>query len=467
VPLLNYDLAYGGRAAQAHEKEHWVVVAKRGVSSAKLEELCKSVKGCERVGHPSEGGVPFFEVHSTEQELEQVLALAPGQMEFAEPDGMFYLDPEESEEPAQSKSWGLDRVDAPNRFADGTGAHIYVLDTGIRISHNDFTSRASAAIDLTSNTLKECNGEANCGNDAQGHGTHCAGTAGGLEYGVATKAKIYAGKVLSDQGSGSWSWSYDSLDWLATKSQRPAISSMSLGGSGTQEAMRRAVDSAVQAGVMVVVAGGNSNRDACFFSPAFVPSAVTVGSTQLGDRRSGFSNFGSCTEIWAPGSAIVSLSHRSDTGTASLSGTSMACPHVSGGAALVFGQSPTLTPEAVLAQLVEKAEKGSITDLKDGDVNVLLWVGSGPAPVPAPTPVPPPPLQCPDFASSRQPDRDGDCQCANTFLCSTDQVSRNCPSSGGNGAFGGRYFLADCETCRCYEFLRNGDSVQVPVPPLH
>jgi len=168
VPLLNYDLAYGGRAAQAHEKEHWVVVAKRGVSSAKLEELCKSVKGCERVGHPSEGGVPFFEVHSTEQELEQVLALAPGQMEFAEPDGMFYLDPEESEEPAQSKSWGLDRVDAPNRFADGTGAHIYVLDTGIRISHNDFTSRASAAIDLTSNTLKECNGEANCGNDAQG-----------------------------------------------------------------------------------------------------------------------------------------------------------------------------------------------------------------------------------------------------------------------------------------------------------
>jgi len=228
---------------------------------------------------------------------------------------------------------------------------------------------------------------------------------------------------------------------------------MSLGGSGTQEAMRRAVDSAVQAGVMVVVAGGNSNRDACFFSPAFVPSAVTVGSTQLGDRRSGFSNFGSCTEIWAPGSAIVSLSHRSDTGTASLSGTSMACPHVSGGAALVFGQSPTLTPEAVLAQLVEKAEKGSITDLKDGDVNVLLWVGSGPAPVPAPTPVPPPPLQCPDFASSRQPDRDGDCQCANTFLCSTDQVSRNCPSSGGNGAFGGRYFLPDCETCRCYPSL--------------
>jgi len=453
VPLLNYDLAYGGRAAQKDEKEHWVVVAKRGVSTAKLEELCKSVKGCERVGHPSEGGVPFFEVHSTEEELEQVLALAPGQMEFAEPDGMFYLDPEESVEPAQSKSWGLDRVNAPNRFATGEGAHIYVLDTGIRISHTDFGNRASHAIDLTSNTVRECNGEPDCGNDAQGHGTHCAGTAGGAEFGVAIGAKIYSGKVLSDQGSGSWSWSYDALDWLATKSSKPAVSSMSLGGSGTQDAMRVAVDTAVAAGVVVVVAGGNSNRDACFFSPAFVPSAVTVGSTDRADRRSGFSNFGTCTEIWAPGSDIASLSHLSDTGSRSLSGTSMACPHVSGGAALVFEGNPLFSPAQVLSDLLDRSEKDSLTNLRPGDTNALLWVGSNPAPVPAPTPAPPPALECPDFAASRQPDRDGDCQCANRFLCSTDRTTRNCPSSGGNGAFGGRYFLPTCEACRCYRSL--------------
>merc|ERR1740139_749325 len=155
-------------------------------------------------------------------------------MEFAEPDGMIYLDPEESVEAAQSRSWGLDRVDAPNRFTTGEGAHIYVLDTGIRVSHTDFGNRASTAFDLTSGTLRECNGEADCANDHSGHGTHCAGTAGGTEFGVAIGAKIYAGKVLSDQGSGSWSWSYEALDWLATKANNPAISSMSLGGSGTQ-----------------------------------------------------------------------------------------------------------------------------------------------------------------------------------------------------------------------------------------
>merc|ERR1711957_105814 len=165
---------------------------------------------------------------------------------------------------------------------------------------------------------------------------------------------------------------------------RPSIASMSLGGSGTQAAMKTAVDGAVAAGVVVVVAGGNSNRDACTFSPAFVPSAVTVGSTDSTDKRSSFSNYGSCTEIWAPGSAITSAGVRDDTGSSTFSGTSMACPHVSGGAALVLGESPTKSPAKVLVDLVDRAEKGAISDLKNGDVNVFLWVGSGPAPVPSP-----------------------------------------------------------------------------------
>eukprot|EP01084_Bolivina_argentea_P143035 251245_1 len=438
VPILNYDLA---RVQQGDEAEHWVVIAKAGVKDERLKELCESVKHCERLGHPSSGGVPFFEVFATMSELETVLASAPGELEFVEPDGEISLDPEEMDAEMTSASWGLGRVGADSAYATGAGAHIYVLDTGVRSSHNDFGRRAAPAIDLTSNTLVECEPEdSSCAGDVQGHGTHCAGTAGGSTYGVAVGAKIWAGKVLSDQGGGSWSWSYDALDWLATKANRPAISSMSLGGQGTQSAMQTAVDTAVSAGVTVVVAAGNSNSDACFFSPAFVPSAVTVGSTTITDERSGFSNFGSCVEIWAPGSNIVSALHTSDDGRQTLSGTSMACPHVSGGAALVLGQNPAATPSEVLEEMVSNAEKGAISGLKPEDVNVLLWVGDGSAPVPAPTPAPPPPLMCPDFAANRQPDRDGDCQCGNSRLCSRDGVSRNCPTSGAIGGYGGRFF---------------------------
>merc|ERR1719491_294658 len=172
---------------------------------------------------------------------------------------------------------------------------------------------------------------------------------------------------------------------MATNANTPAIASMSLGSSGTPAAMKRAVDGAVAAGVVVVVAGGNSNRDACTFSPAFVPAAVTVGSTDSTDKRSSFSNYGICTGIWAPGSAITSAGVGDDTGSRTFSGTSMACPHVSGGAALVLGESPTKSPAEVLVDLVDRAEKGAISDLKNGDVNVFLWVGSGPAPVPSPS----------------------------------------------------------------------------------
>merc|ERR1719262_1196062 len=162
---------------------------------------------------------------------------------------------------------------------------------------------------------------------------------------------IKAVKVLSDQGSGSWSWSYYALDWLATNPTRPAIASMSLGGSGTQQAMKDAVDAATNAGVSVIVAGGNSNSDACRFSPAFVPSAITVGSTDSLNRRSSFSNYGSCTNIWAPGNNILSAGVSSDTATATFSGTSMACPHVAGGAALLLERNPTWNYAEVLEAL--------------------------------------------------------------------------------------------------------------------
>merc|ERR1719384_1921885 len=157
--------------------------------------------------------------------------------------------------------------------------------------------------------------------------------------------------------------------------------------------MKTAVDAAVNSGVTVVVAGGNSNTDACGFSPAFVPSAITVGSTTSVDRRSSFSNYGSCTDIWAPGSDVESAAHTSDTGSATFSGTSMACPHVSGAAAIVLSGNPSMKASAVLQEMLDTAYLNVLSGLKSGDTNALLCVAEGgapPTPTPAPTPAPAP-----------------------------------------------------------------------------
>jgi len=399
VPVLNYDMAYDGHANLAEMSEQemaareqdWVLVMNPTTSEKDIERLCDGY--CIKEGHPDKGGMAYLEVRATEGQLAQLITAAKGAVQFVEPDGEVQMIPE-IEGDVEAASWGLDRIAAPARAGGGDGVHVYVLDTGVRASHNDFGGRVVPTLDLTKGGLLECNGDANCAGDKQGHGTHCAGTASGASYGVAPRSTVHSVKVLSDQGSGSWSWSYDSLDWLATKGERPAVASMSLGGQGTQNAMKAAVDTAVNAGVTVVVAGGNSNSDACRFSPAFVPSAVTVGSTDSRDRRSSFSNYGSCTNIWAPGSSIVSASHTSDTGSKSLSGTSMACPHVSGAAALILEKNPEYKSAQILENMLKNAATNYITDLKVGDANKLLNVDAAGAPPPGNVP-PPPAGSCP------------------------------------------------------------------------
>jgi len=408
VPVLNYHTAYEGEsslgASDGEMAGEWVVVVKAGTTNAQMQRLCKTApNGCNLMGHP-QGGVPFCEMRATESDLERLVHSAKGLIDFIEPDQTVHMIPEIKSPNVEARTWGLNRIGADSRGSTGVGATVFVLDTGVRSSHNEFGGRAASALDMSSGSLRECNGDANCAGDSQGHGTHCAGTAGGSSYGVAPGAAVRSVKVLSDQGSGQWSWSYDALDWLAAgrgRSVRPAVASMSLGGPGTQQAMRNAVDAAVNSGVVVVVAGGNSNSDACNFSPAFVPSAITVGSTTSTDSRSSFSNYGSCTDIWAPGSDVKSASHTSDTGSATFSGTSMACPHVSGGAALLLGANPNQTPSAVVAELLDDAYMNVITDLRPGDTSALLCVAEGGAPPgPAPTPAPPaPPVECPSWCS--------------------------------------------------------------------
>jgi len=412
VPVLNYHTAYEGQEAlvDGETEGEWVVMANPGTTDAQIERMCQKATphGCRLSGNPSKGGVPFLEMRGTEQDLEAVIRSSPGVVKFVEPDQTVSMIPEMEANDVEASTWGLNRIGADQRGRSGGKATVFVLDTGVRVSHNDFGGRAAPALDLTVGDPKECNGDLSCAGDKQGHGTHCAGTAAGETYGVAPGAAVRSVKVLSDQGSGSWSWSYYALNWLATSDVRPAVSSMSLGGGGTQQAMADAVDAAVNSGVTVVVAGGNSNSDACGFSPAFVPSAITVGSTTKADKRSSFSNYGSCTDIWAPGSDVVSAGHRSDTASRSLSGTSMACPHVSGGAALVLDADPTKSPSKVLSELLSTSVVGAISGLKSGDTNALLYVGEG-GPPPAP---PAPPATCPLYCGLR--------------LCLLDACTQNC-----------------------------------------
>lgn len=403
VPVLNYDLAYGDEESLAEvavedRAADWVVVAKPGTSETLMHSACQHI-GCKLAGHPSSGGVPFFSLKATEKDLAMVLDTASGIAQFAEPDFSVTLAPDMQEATVEeTASWGLSRIGAPLKTTSGKGVHVYVLDTGIRVTHVDFGGRAITTLDLSTGGVTECNGDATCAGDVQGHGSHCAGTVGGNTYGVAPAVNLHAVKVLSDSGGGQMSWSYSALDWVAASGERPRVASMSLGGKKLfANGMKTAVTAAVDAGVVVVVAGGNDNSDACGFSPAFVPAAITVGSTTSTDERSSFSNYGKCTDIWAPGSAITSVGIASDTAASTFSGTSMACPHVSGGAALLLQSSPAQVSSDVLTTMLSDATSGGITGLTAQDTNKLLWVGAGSPPPVEQAPDPVCPFYCGPF----------------------------------------------------------------------
>lgn len=369
------------------DAEDFLLLFKRGADDAAIKAVCQG--RCQLEGHPSRGGFAFAKVKGRNIATE-LLSVNSEQVQMVEVDTLDYLVPEL--EATSSESWGLDRIGAPSREVTGKGVTVFVQDTGVHVAHKDFGGRAISTYDMTrGDSGEECEiGDEGCAADKQGHGTHCAGTAAGTSYGVAPNAVVRAVKTLNDNGSGARSWQVDAMDWIATSEFRPAVLSMSLGGRGKDPSYDGAVDALNEAGVTVVVAAGNDNSNACGFSPAFALKAVTVGSIDNKDQRSGFSNYGECVQIWAPGSNIISARHDATSGSRSLSGTSMACPHVSGGAALQLERTPGATSDQVLEALLASSEVGAISDLKSKDVNNLLWVGEGDAPVPAPTPAPPP-----------------------------------------------------------------------------
>ncbi|MFD7427865.1 S8 family serine peptidase [Streptomyces sp. NPDC059814] len=282
----------------------------------------------------------------------------------------FHVDATQNNPP----SWGLDRIDQTETAGDnaytypdsaGEGVTAYVIDTGVRITHEEFEGRASYGYDAVDDD--------NDAADGYGHGTHVAGTIAGATYGVAKKAKIVAVRVLDDSGSGTTEQVVAGIDWVTANHTGPSVANMSLGG-GADEALDAAVQKSIASGVTYAVAAGNESGDASESSPARVPEAITVASSTVDDEQSYFSNYGSLVDIYAPGSDITSAWNDSDTGSDTISGTSMATPHVVGAAAVYLAGHPDATPAEVSTALTDGATPDAISNATAGTANKLLKV---------------------------------------------------------------------------------------------
>ncbi|MDI9886679.1 S8 family peptidase [Streptomyces sp. HNM0645] len=271
-------------------------------------------------------------------------------------------------------SWGLDRVDQAETAGDskytypdsaGEGVTAYVIDTGVRITHKDFEGRASHGFDAIDND--------ETADDGNGHGTHVAGTIAGASHGVAKKAKIVAVRVLDDSGSGTTEQVVAGIDWVTKNHQGPSVANMSLGG-GADPALDEAVQKAIAAGITFGVAAGNESSDAGQGSPSRVEEAITVASSTKDDEQSDFSNFGAVVDLYAPGSDITSAWNDSDEGTKTISGTSMATPHVVGAAAVYLAAHQDATPDQVAKALTDGATPDKIGNPSEGTPNKLLKV---------------------------------------------------------------------------------------------
>ncbi len=319
-----------------------------------------------QVGHVYDAVFKGFSVKMSDAGARR-LAADPS-VEYVERDQVVSVQATQTNPP----SWGIDRIDQRNLPLDqrytynstGSGVNAYIIDTGVRVSHRDFGGRARNGYDFVDNDA--------VAQDGNGHGTHVAGTVAGTLHGVAKQATIHAVRVLNNSGSGTIAGVVAGVNWVASNHVKPAVANMSLGG-GANTSLDNAVQGAITRGVTFAVAAGNSNTNAANSSPARVAAALTVGSTDRTDARSSFSNYGPVVDVFAPGGGITSAWHTSDTATNTISGTSMAAPHVAGVVARYLQGNFNVTPAQVATAITSNATTGKVTNPGANTTTRLLY----------------------------------------------------------------------------------------------
>ncbi|QDQ15251.1 S8 family peptidase [Streptomyces spectabilis] len=373
APAAPGDLRLAG-AGETAVPDGWIVVLKdtgeRAVPGVARDLVGRS--GGARLGHVYRAALRGFSATMSRARAERVAA--DPRVAYVRQDTRVRLDAAALDETQPNAPWGLDRIDQRLLPLSGTYTYrttapdvrVYVIDTGLRTTHQEFGGRASVGVDTV--------GDGQNGNDCHGHGTHVGAIAAGRTYGVAKQASVVAVRVLNCQGSATTAGVVAGVDWVTAQKARPAVANMSIGGQGS-DVLDNAVRNSIRSGVTYAVSAGSegSSTGACSTSPARLPEAVTVGASDRADRRASSSNYGPCVSLFAPGVQIPSAWKDSDTSTNTISGTSMATAHVAGAAALHLAFRPADTPAQVKRGLIDHATTGVLQGTPPVVPNKLLY----------------------------------------------------------------------------------------------